>query len=113
LSNNLFEKEVPVRILAFLETKGKEDERQEIIKILIPISEYSRKEEGNITYTLNSSIDNPNHIMIDEVWSTKEKFDKHYNSIQSNENRNKIKDLLAKPMEIRIFKQIKVTHTTL
>ncbi|MGN6559575.1 MAG: putative quinol monooxygenase, partial [Candidatus Nitrosocosmicus sp.] len=105
-SNNIFEKEsIPIRILAFLEAK--EGKKRELLNILIPISEYSRKEEGNIKYILNLALYNPNYIMIDEAWSSKEAFDKHYNSHQSVENRNKVKSLLVKPMEIKIFKELK------
>ncbi|MGN6822220.1 MAG: putative quinol monooxygenase [Candidatus Nitrosocosmicus sp.] len=91
--------------MAFL--VAKEGKKREILDILIPISEYSRKEEGNIKYILNLAVDNPNYIMIDEAWLSKEAFDKHYNSHQSVENRNKVKSLLVKPMEIKIFKELK------
>jgi quinol monooxygenase YgiN len=103
LSKSL-EDESPVRILAFLEAK--EGKRQELLNILIPIIAHSRKEEGNISYVLNYLIDNPNETMIDEVWSDKDRFDKHYQSLYSQENRNKIKDLLARPMTIKLFKEI-------
>jgi quinol monooxygenase YgiN len=93
-----------VRVLAFLEVK--EGKRQDLLNILIPIIEPSRKEEGNMSYFLNYSIDNPNEMMFDEVWSNKDSFDKHYQSSYSQENRNKIKDLLISPMTIKIFKEI-------
>jgi quinol monooxygenase YgiN len=106
LSNNIFEKEsIPIRILAFLEAK--EGKKHDLLNILIPISQYSRKEEGNIKYILNLAVDNPNYFIIDEAWSSKETFDKHYNSHQSIENRNKVKSLLVKPMEIKMFKELK------
>ena len=98
-----FKKTGPIRVLAFIEAK--EEKRQELLNILISIIEPSRKEEGNIEYNLYLSIDNPNEIMFDELWSSKETFDKHYNSIQSQENRKKIKDMLIKPMEIKLFKE--------
>ncbi len=94
----------PVRVLAFLEAK--EGKRQELLDILIPIIEPSRKEEGNIAYSLNYSIDNPYEMVFDEVWSNKVSFDKHYKSPYSQENRSKIKDLLVSPMIIKLFKEI-------
>ena len=99
-----FEDDSSVRVLAFLEVK--EGKRQDLLNILIPIIETSRKEEGNISYFLNYSIDNPNEMMFDEVWSNKNAFDKHYQSPYSQENRNKIKDLLISPMTIKLFKEI-------
>lgn len=109
ISNDIVEEDSPIRVLAFLEAI--EGKRQELLNILIPIVEPSRKEEGNISYILNSSIDNSNKILFDEVWSNKETFNKHYNSPQSEENRNKIKNLIVKPMEIQLFKEIRQTYT--
>jgi quinol monooxygenase YgiN len=80
--------------------------RQELINVLIPIVEPSRREEGNISYILNSSIENPNEILFDEVWSSKNTFDKHYQHPQSYKNRDKIKDLIVKPMEIKIYSEV-------
>jgi quinol monooxygenase YgiN len=97
-------KESPIRVLAFLEAK--EGMRQELINVLIPIVEPSRREEGNISYILNSSIENPNEILFDEVWSSKNTFDKHYQHPQSYKNRDKIKDLIVKPMEIKIYSEV-------
>jgi quinol monooxygenase YgiN len=93
-----------IRVLAFLEAK--EGKRQELMNILIPIVEPSRKEEGNISYILNSSIENPNEILFDEVWSSKNTFDKHFQNPKSYENRDKIKDLVIKPMEIKIYEEV-------
>jgi quinol monooxygenase YgiN len=103
-SDKSLEDDSPVRVLAFLEVK--EGKRQQLLDILIPIIEPSRKEEGNISYVLNYSTDNPNEMMFDEVWSNKGTFDKHYQSPYSQENRNKIRDLLIKPMIIKLFKEI-------
>lgn len=94
----------PVRVLAFLEAK--EGKRQELINILVPIVEPSRKEEGNILYVLNYSMENPNEILFDEIWSNKNTFDKHYQQPKSYENRDKIKDLLIKPMEVKIYAEV-------
>jgi quinol monooxygenase YgiN len=102
--NKSFEDNSQVRVLAFIEAK--EGKRQELLDILISIIEPSRKEEGNISYFLNYSIDNPNEMVFDELWSNKAAFDKHYQSSYSQENRNKIKDLLKNPMTIKLFKEI-------
>ena len=102
--NKSLEDNSQVRVLAFIEVK--EGKRQELLDILIPIIEPSRKEEGNISYFLNYSIDNPNEMVFDEIWSNKAAFDNHYQSSYSQENRNKIRDLLKNPMTIKLFKEI-------
>ncbi len=107
-SSTSFQENSPVRVLAFLEAK--EGKRQELIEILIPIVEPSRKEEGNIAYVLNSSAENPNEIMFDEVWSSKDTFDKHYESPQSYETRQRVGNLLVRPMEVKIYTEINEKH---
>lgn len=107
--NNTYNGKSPVRVLAFLEAK--EGKRQEILDILIPIVEPSRNEEGNVSYVLNSSTENPNEIMFDEVWSSKDTFDKHYESPQSHKNRESVGGLLVRPMEVKIYTEITQKHT--
>ncbi len=107
-SNNPYNGNSPVRVLAFLEAK--EGKRQELLNILVPIVEPSRKEEGNISYVLNSSTENPNEIMFDEVWSSKDTFDKHYESPQSYKNREKVGGLLVRPMEVKLCTEITEKH---
>ena len=94
----------PLRVLAFLEAK--EGKRQELLNILVPIAEPSRKEEGNVSYVLNSSTEKPNEILFDEVWSSKDMFDKHYESPQSYKTREKMGNLLVRPMEVKLYMEI-------
>ena len=107
-SNNAYNGNSPVRVLAFLEAK--EGKRQELLNILVPIVEPSRKEEGNISYILNSSTENPNEIMFDEVWSSKDTFVKHYESPQSYKNRERVVGLLVRPMEVKLYTEITEKH---
>ena len=107
-SNNTYEGNSPVRVLAFLEAK--EAKRQELLNILVSIVEPSRKEEGNISYVLNSSTENPNQIMFDEVWSSMDTFVKHYESPQSHKNRERVSGLLVRPMEVKLYREITEKH---
>jgi quinol monooxygenase YgiN len=104
ISSNAYNENSPVRVLAFLEAK--EGKRQELLNVLVPIVEPSRKEEGNISYVLNSSTENPNEILFDEVWSSKYTFDKHYESPQSYKNRERVGGLLVRPMEVKMYTEI-------
>src|SRR6476620_1373331 len=94
-----------VRVLAFL--KSKEGKRQELLDLLLPHVEPSRKEEGNISYVLSSSIENPNEFLFDEVWSNKQTSDKHYNKPDSYRIRQEVTDLLAEPLGIKTYVEIK------
>lgn len=107
-SSNTYEGNHPVRVLAFLEAK--EGKRQELLNILVSIVEPSRKEEGNISYVLNSSTENSNEVMFDEVWSSMDTFVKHYESPQSYKNREKVGGLLVRPMEVKLYREITEKH---
>lgn len=61
-------------------SEAKEGKRQELLDLVVPLLKLAKKEEGNISYDLYSSTENPNEFLIDEVWSSKEIFNKHYES---------------------------------
>ena len=48
--------------------------------LLVPLIAPPRKRKGNIKYTFNSSIKNPNELLFDEVWESKEAYNKHFQS---------------------------------
>jgi quinol monooxygenase YgiN len=74
--------------------------------LLIPLITPPRKRESNIKYTFNSSIYNPNELLFDEVWKSKEAYNKHFQSQESIDLRAKLQDLVSKPIEFKIFKEI-------
>ena len=94
-----------IRVIVLIDAK--EGKKQEILNLLDPLVDPPRKREGNITYTFNSSIKNPNEFLFDEVWDSKESYDKHYQSQESEELRSKLQDLVAKPIEFKRFEEIK------
>jgi quinol monooxygenase YgiN len=99
----------PIRILAILEAK--EETRQQLMNILIPLVKPAREEEGNISYDLYCSTENPNEFLFDEVWSNKEAFNKHYESPKSYKDREMVNSLLSKPLQIK--KYIEINNTKL
>jgi quinol monooxygenase YgiN len=80
--------------------------RKEIMDLLIPLITPPRKRESNIKYTFNSSIDNPNELLFDEVCKNKEAYNKHFQSQESIDLQAKLQDLVSKPIEFKIFKEI-------
>ena len=97
-------KSSPIRVLVFV--YAKEGKKQELLNLLVPLVDPPRKREGSLIYTFNSSIENPNELLFDEVWDSKESFDKHYQSQESAALRSKIKDLMSRPLEFKQFKEI-------
>jgi quinol monooxygenase YgiN len=89
------------RVLATLEASS--ESRQELLDFLVSLVTPARGEEGNISYDLYCSTQNPNEFLFDEVWSTKADFDRHYESPKSNNDRDRVKGLLTKPLEIKTY----------
>lgn len=95
-----------LRVLATLEAK--DGKIQELLNILVPLIEPARKEEGNISYDLYSLSEHPNELLFDEVWSSKETFDKHYESQKSYKDREAVSSLLVKPLQIKTYTEVNI-----
>jgi quinol monooxygenase YgiN len=92
------------RVLATLEAKS--ESRQELMNFLVTLVATARGEQGNISYDLHCSTQNPNEFLFDEVWHTKIDFDRHYESSKSHNDRERVRGLLAKPLEIKTYVKI-------
>ena len=93
-----------IRVIVLI--NAKEGRRQELLDLLVPLVDPPRKREGNLIYTFNSSIENPNELLFDEVWDSKESYNKHYQSQESVALRSKIQELVSRPIEFKQFKEI-------
>ncbi len=93
-----------IRVLAFMEAK--EGKGQELVKHVLSIVAPTRKEEGNISFVPCISLDNSNQIMVDEIWTSKEALDNHFNTDHMKDVSPKIEPILTKPLEIRIYKEV-------
>ena len=95
------------KVIVTLEVK--EGQKQDVLNILTPLSEQAKKREGVLSHDLYSSIQNPNELLIDHSWSSKEIFDKHFNSPEATKARETINSLLVKPLEVKIYTEINKT----
>ena len=93
-----------IRVIVLI--NAKEGKKQELLDLLVPLVDPPRKREGNLIYTFNSSIENPNELLFDEVWDSKDSYDKHYHSQESVALRSKIQDLVSRPIEFKQYKEI-------
>jgi quinol monooxygenase YgiN len=93
-----------IRVIVLIEAK--EENRQKMMDLFLPLVNPPRKREGNIFYSLYSSIENPNELMFDEIWESQEAYDKHYQNSESVELRSKLQNLVSKPIEFKRFKEI-------
>ncbi|MGD9535100.1 MAG: putative quinol monooxygenase [Candidatus Nitrosocosmicus sp.] len=93
-----------VRVIVLIHAK--EGKKQELLELFVPLVNPPRKRDGNVTYTFNMSIEDPNELLFDEVWESKEAYDKHYNNQESVDLRAKVQDLISKPLEYKLYKEI-------
>ena len=84
----------------------KKGSSKSLLDLLVPLVDPPRKREGNLIYTFNSSIESPNELLFDEVWDSKDSYDKHYQSRESVALRSKIQDLVSRPIEFKQYKEI-------
>jgi quinol monooxygenase YgiN len=94
----------PVRVLATLEAK--EETRQQLKAILVSLIIPARAEEGNISYDLHCSTENPNEFLFDEIWSSQTAFEQHYHSPKSQKDRDTVSSLLVRPLQIKTYVNI-------
>ncbi|MER5174630.1 MAG: antibiotic biosynthesis monooxygenase [Candidatus Nitrosocosmicus sp.] len=92
------------RVLVALEVK--EGKKQDVLNILTSLSEQAKKREGVLSHDLCFSTQNPNELLIDHLWSSKEMFDKHFNSPEATKVRETINRLLVKPLQIKTYTEI-------
>lgn len=79
----------------------------ELIRHILTIVAPTRKEEGNIAFVPHVSIDNPDQIVVDEIWIDKEALDNHFNQQHIKDIIPRIQPLLAKPLEVRVYSEVK------
>ena len=99
------DKSSQIRVIVLVEAK--EENRQKIMDLFLPLVNPPRRREGNIFYSLYSSTENPDELMFDEVWASKEAYDEHYQNAESVDLRSKLNDLVVRPIEFKKFTEIK------
>jgi quinol monooxygenase YgiN len=94
-----------IRLLAFLEAKkGKGDELWKILRELI---EPTLAEPGNIAYVPHRLVNNSDNFMFDEIWEDQKDLDRHFKQPHMHNLEEKLSPLLEKPLELRIYYEIK------
>src|SRR5918911_1011195 len=97
-----------LRHLAFLEAKKGHGE--ELMNILLALVKPTLEEDGSIAYVPHFSIDNPDEILFDELWSDKEAIDNHLRQPYMKDLLPKIQHLLAKPLLLKTYSEVKVSN---
>jgi quinol monooxygenase YgiN len=80
------------------------------LNILLTLVKPTLAEDGSIAYVPHFSIDNPDEILFDELWSDKEAIDNHLKQPYMKDLLPKIQHLLAKPLVLRVYSEVKVNN---
>ena len=86
---------------AFIEVK--DGAAQAFIEAADKCVEATRKEDGNIFYTLYTDSANPLKFVVVEEWESKPALDAHMQTPHFAEFGGAIENLLAAPLEIKVF----------
>jgi quinol monooxygenase YgiN len=90
-------------VASFLAKPGKEENvRQTIEAVIAP----TRAESGCINYDLHQSTDDPSLFMLYENWNSKKDLDEHLDMPYLRDLIAKADDLLAKPIDIKLYRMI-------
>lgn len=85
----------------------KEEKIEEFKKYADEIIKETRKEEGNISYSLYEDSKNSNILTFIEFWRSEEDLQKHFNSKHFKEILPKMGELQKSKTEINIYKEIR------
>jgi quinol monooxygenase YgiN len=98
-----------VRVIVIFDSK--EENRQELLNNLNTLTDMGKQREGNIAFDLYALTENPNELLIDQLWSNKTVFDAHYNSPDTAEIRETITPLLVQPPLFKVYTEINNTQS--
>lgn len=97
-----------VRVIVIFDTK--EGMKQDVLNNLIALTDMGKKREGNISFDLYASKENPNELLIDQLWSNKTVYDNHYNSPDTSKIRETITPMLVQPPLFKVYTEINKTQ---
>jgi quinol monooxygenase YgiN len=97
-------KDKKVTVLALV--KAKEGLEEEVMQECSSLVDPTRNEAGCINYGLHQSTDDKSVFMFYENWKSMQDLEKHRETPHLKAFRQKIGDLVAKPIEVTLFTMI-------
>lgn len=98
-----------VRVIVIFDAK--EENKQKVLDNLNSLVDMGKQREGNISFDLYVSTENPNELLIDQLWSNKTVYDEHYNSQDTAEIRDTVTPLLVQPPLFKVYTEINNTQS--
>lgn len=75
-------------------------------KLIFKLIDETRKEKGNISYTLFSDIKNKGEFVLIEEWENQESLDNHFRTVHFVTIVPKIQKLQMKPSEVNVYERL-------
>jgi quinol monooxygenase YgiN len=97
-----------IRVLAFF--RAKPGNGKDLEKILQTLVVPTRSEPGNIAYVLHRSIENPDELLFDEIFSSMKAFEEHTQKPYIKNLMTKIGHLVAAPAEIKTYVELRAVQ---
>ncbi|HEU5119480.1 MAG TPA: putative quinol monooxygenase [Candidatus Nitrosocosmicus sp.] len=98
-----------VRVIVIFDAK--EENRQEVLNNLNTLTDMGKQREGNLAFDLYALTENPNELLIDQLWSNKTVYETHYNSPDTAEIRETVTPLLVQPPLFKVYTEINNTQS--
>jgi quinol monooxygenase YgiN len=98
-----------VRVIVIFDAK--EGMKQDVLSNLMSLTDMGKQREGNIAFDLYVSTENPNELLIDQLWTNKTVYDEHYNSPDTSEIRETVTPLLVQPPLFKVYTEINTTQS--
>jgi quinol monooxygenase YgiN len=96
-----------VRVIVIFDAK--EENRQEVLDNLNSLVDMGKQREGNIAFDLYALTENPNELLIDQLWFNQTVYDEHYNNPDTAEIRDTVTPLLVQPPLFKVYTEINNT----
>lgn len=93
-----------VTVIAYIEVKPGAEET--FLQHAQRVVAATRAETACINYDLHQSADNSTRFVFYENWTSKDGLDEHAKSAHIQTFRSSIADLIAKPVEIKLYKMV-------
>jgi len=84
----------------------KNGEKEKAIELFREMVEATRKEEGNISFNLLESVEDPNTLAVSEAWESQQSVENHLESQHSKRLRPLLDQCFAEPSRIEIYREI-------
>jgi quinol monooxygenase YgiN len=81
----------------------KPDRRDEWLQVAMAMSRASQAEDGCVTYRFYQDLEDPNLMLLFEVWESEEALEAHFKTDHIAEYRSKIPELIAGPSKLNRY----------